>query len=189
MEGSTTTTTLYDVLGVGRDAGADEIKMAWRHAAKATHPDAGGSEAAFQAAESAWHTLSDPWLRAEYDRSLTEPTPSEPADTWATDEPADPWVADPAPTGWDDSLDDMPRDWLNPVTLRRRIVANLACVLLALAGVVVTLHVTGQWAASHQQGGVVVALEALARLGIGLAITAVLSSAARRIIRRRGERW
>jgi len=196
MEGSTMTMTLYETLGVPADASLDEIKAAWRRTARATHPDAGGSEAAFVAAESAYATLSDPWLRSEYDRSLAEPEPvadpwvaDDPADTSWVAEPAEPWVADPAPTGWDDSLDDMPRDWLNPVTLRRRIVANLACVLLALAGVVVTLHVTGQWAAAHQQGGVAVALEALGRLGIGLAITAVLSLAARRIIRRRGERW
>jgi len=200
MEGSTMTATLYDTLGVPADADVDELKAAWRRVAKATHPDTGGSEAAFQAAESAYATLSDPWLRSEYDRSLVQPAPEPgpdeqwvagaPAGTSWVAEPADPWVAEPAPSGWDDSLDDMPqRDWLNPVTLRRRAAANLACVLLALAGVVVTLHVTGQWAAAHQQGGVVVALEALGRLGIGLAITAVLSLAARRIIRRRGERW
>jgi len=201
MEGSTTATTLYDVLGVGRDATDDEIKAAWRRAAKATHPDAGGSETAFQQAEQAWHVLSDPWLRSEYDRSLNapEPAPSEPAaDPWATDEPADAswvaepteqWVAEPAPAGWDNFLDDMPRDWLHVHTLRRRAAANLVALALVAAGVVATLHLTGQWAAAHQQGGVAVALEALGKLGVGLAITAVLSLAARRIIRRRGERW
>jgi len=193
MEGSTLTMTLYETLGVPADASLDEIKAAWRRTARATHPDAGGSEAAFQAAfqaaESAWHTLSDPWLRAEYDRSLTgpAPAPSEPADPWATDEPADPWVAEPAPAGWGD--DDLPRDWLHVHTLRRRIAANLVALVLVVAGVVVTLHLVGQWAAAHQQGGVGVALGALGRLGVGLAITAVLSLAARRIIRRRGERW
>jgi len=177
------TANLYGVLGVGRDASLDEIKAAWRRAAKATHPDAGGSEAAFQAAESAYATLSDPWLRSEHDRSLAEP-----ADTsWAAT-PADPWVAEPAPAGWDDSLDDI-KDWLHVHTLRRRIAANLVALVLVVAGVVVTLHLVGQWAAAHQQGGVGVALGALGRLGVGLAITAVLSLAARRIIRRRGERW
>jgi len=196
MEGSTMTATLYDVLGVPSDATDDEIKAAWRRAARATHPDAGGSETAFQQAEQAWHVLSDPWLRSEYDRSLAEPEPvadpwvaDDPADTSWVAEPADPWVAEPAPSGWDDSLDDMPRDWLHVHTLRRRAAANLVALALVAAGVVATLHLTGQWAAAHQQGGVAVALEALGKLGVGLAITAVLSLAARRIIRRRGERW
>jgi len=175
------TANLYGVLGVGRDASLDEIKAAWRRAAKATHPDAGGSEAAFQAAESAYATLSDPWLRSEYDRSLAEP-----ADTSWVATPAEQWVAEPAPAGWDD---DLPRDWLCSITLRRRIAANLVALVLVAAGVVVTLHLVGEWAAARQQGGVMVALGALGRLGIGLAITAVLSLAVRRIIRRRGERW
>ncbi len=34
--------TLYEVLGVCPDATDDQIKTAWRTAAKATHPDAGG---------------------------------------------------------------------------------------------------------------------------------------------------
>jgi len=36
------------ILGVGRDAGADEIRAAYRRAAKRAHPDMGGSSEAFQ---------------------------------------------------------------------------------------------------------------------------------------------
>jgi len=181
MEGSTMTATLYDTLGVPADADVDELKAAWRRVAKATHPDTGGSEAAFQAAESAYATLSDPWLRSEYDRSLVQPAP-EPG-------PDEQWVAEPAPSGWDDSLDDMPEDWLHVHSLRRRILANVVAALMAVIGVVVTLHSVGQWAATHQQGGVAVALEALGRLGIGAVTTLAFATGARLWIRRRGERW
>lgn len=34
--------TLYEVLGVAPDATDTQLKTAWRLAAKATHPDAGG---------------------------------------------------------------------------------------------------------------------------------------------------
>jgi len=36
---------LYDVLGVAKDASADEIKRAWRRMAQKHHPDKGGDEA------------------------------------------------------------------------------------------------------------------------------------------------
>jgi len=181
-------TTLYDVLGVGRDAGADEIKMAWRRAAKATHPDAGGSEAAFQAAESAWHVLSDAWLRAEYDRSLVQPAPEPgPDEQWVAGAPAEQWVAEQPPAGWDD--DDLPSDWLRVHTLCRRIAANLAAALVAVLLILVTMHVAERFAMTHEQEGMAFAGGLLARLAVGFVVAAIVAPTVRRIIRRRGERW
>ena len=49
--------TLYEVLGVCPDATDDQIKTAWRRAAKVTHPDAGGTSEAFAAARHAWDVV------------------------------------------------------------------------------------------------------------------------------------
>ena len=56
--------TLYEVLGVAPDATDTQLKTAWRLAAKATHPDAGGDPQAFTTAPHAWEVLSDPGSRA-----------------------------------------------------------------------------------------------------------------------------
>lgn len=64
----------YEVLGVGRDASADEIKKAYRRLARQHHPDANHgkqaaeAEAVFKAVVSAYEVLSDPERRARYDR-------------------------------------------------------------------------------------------------------------------------
>lgn len=59
----------YDVLGVGRDAGADEIKRAYRQLARRYHPDISGDErgAAFVELARAYQVLSDPQRRRSYD--------------------------------------------------------------------------------------------------------------------------
>lgn len=59
--------TLYDTLGVARDAGAADIEAAFRAKAKSTHPDAGGDTAQFQALVTARDVLADPDKRAHYD--------------------------------------------------------------------------------------------------------------------------
>lgn len=65
----------YDVLGVPRDAGQDEIKKAFRRLARETHPDANPgdpeAEARFRAAAEAYEVLSDPDRRSRYDRGDT----------------------------------------------------------------------------------------------------------------------
>ncbi|MBB5571695.1 DnaJ-class molecular chaperone [Rhizobium paranaense] len=62
----------YKVLGVKRDAGADEIKTAWRSLAKAVHPDhnIGDPTATERFAEigRAYETLKDPQKRSRYDQ-------------------------------------------------------------------------------------------------------------------------
>ena len=61
----------YEVLGVSRSAGDEEIKKAFRRLAKQYHPDANkeqGAEAHFIEINEAYEILSDPQKRAAYDR-------------------------------------------------------------------------------------------------------------------------
>jgi molecular chaperone DnaJ len=62
----------YEVLGVGRDAGEQEIKTAYRKLALQHHPDRNpdnpDSEEKFKEASEAYSVLSDPQKRASYDR-------------------------------------------------------------------------------------------------------------------------
>jgi molecular chaperone DnaJ len=58
----------YDILGVPRTASADEIKKAFRKAARKHHPDAGGSEERFKELNEAYEVLSDDEKRAQYDQ-------------------------------------------------------------------------------------------------------------------------
>jgi len=57
----------YHVLRLERDAGAEDVKRAFRDRAKATHPDAGGSAEAFADVKRAHVILSDPKKRAKFD--------------------------------------------------------------------------------------------------------------------------
>ena len=61
----------YIVLGVPRQASAEEIARAYRRAARTSHPDSGGAGSAerFQAVSDAYDELRDPRHRAVYDRS------------------------------------------------------------------------------------------------------------------------
>lgn len=59
--------TLYETLGVAKDATADAIKAAFHAAAKRTHPDVGGDIEDFQEVNLAYEVLSDPDMRAKYD--------------------------------------------------------------------------------------------------------------------------
>lgn len=62
----------YEVLGVSKDASADEIKKAYRQCAKKYHPDLNPgdktAEAKFKEANEAYEVLSDSEKRARYDQ-------------------------------------------------------------------------------------------------------------------------
>lgn len=58
----------YELLGVGSDASAAEIKSAYRSLVRAMHPDTGGTPATFRLLRQAYETLHDPDQRASYDR-------------------------------------------------------------------------------------------------------------------------
>lgn len=60
----------YVVLGVSRQASAEEIARAYRRAARTSHPDSGGVGSAerFRAVTDAYAELRDPGRRALYDR-------------------------------------------------------------------------------------------------------------------------
>jgi len=72
----------YAVLGVTRDANQAAIHAAYRASVRRTHPDAGGSVAAFEAVQEAYDVLRDPAKRRAWDaepvRPRMQPTASRP---------------------------------------------------------------------------------------------------------------
>ena len=61
----------YEVLGVAKEASADEIKKAFRSRAREVHPDTSdhdNAEELFKELNEAYEVLSDPDKRANYDR-------------------------------------------------------------------------------------------------------------------------
>lgn len=59
----------YEILGIGKNASADEIKKAFRRKAIELHPDKqGGDEAKFKEVNEAYEVLKDPAKKQRYDQ-------------------------------------------------------------------------------------------------------------------------
>jgi molecular chaperone DnaJ len=58
----------YEVLGIPKNASADEVKKAFRRLARKHHPDAGGDEERFKEINEAYDVLSDKEKREQYDQ-------------------------------------------------------------------------------------------------------------------------
>ncbi|KVI05216.1 chaperone protein dnaJ 11, chloroplastic-like [Cynara cardunculus var. scolymus] len=68
-----TSSSLYEVLGIQIGADTVEVKAAYRKLARVLHPDVRNHDSSpdeFMKVHSAYATLSDPGKRADYDRSL-----------------------------------------------------------------------------------------------------------------------
>lgn len=61
--------SLYDLLGIKRDASEAEVTAAYRRRAAETHPDRGGKREEFEAVTHARAVLLDPARREKYDRT------------------------------------------------------------------------------------------------------------------------
>jgi len=57
----------YEILGVDKNASADQIKKAYRKLSKEHHPDVGGDENKFKEIASAYDTLSNPEKKQQFD--------------------------------------------------------------------------------------------------------------------------
>jgi molecular chaperone DnaJ len=80
----------YDVLGVAADAGADEIKRAYRQLARRYHPDISGDDrgAVFLEVSRAYEVLRDPKRRRSYDAHLNHSLHTTSHADWMSDEVA-----------------------------------------------------------------------------------------------------
>ncbi|HET6774395.1 MAG TPA: DnaJ domain-containing protein [Acidimicrobiales bacterium] len=155
--------THYEVLGVTVRASADEVRAAYRRAARDHHPDAGGSARRMSEVNAAWYVLGDAGRRAAYDRQLARrpatapgagPSPAPPpgpfgpggtGDGWAVDadayRSAEEWadLADGTPVREGRSLDGWwailpPATLLSSIGLLAAAFVFTAPALLAVAG-------------------------------------------------------
>jgi len=59
--------SLYDILGINKDASEEDIKKAHRKQVKQHHPDAGGTKESYQQVQLAYDVLKDKSRREKYD--------------------------------------------------------------------------------------------------------------------------
>jgi hypothetical protein len=64
----------YEVLGIEHSASPEEVRVAYRRAARRHHPDYGGDRERMQDLNAAWRVLGDPARRLAYDRQLARRT-------------------------------------------------------------------------------------------------------------------
>jgi curved DNA-binding protein CbpA len=69
QDGACVKPDLYQALGVERNAKSDEIRRAYRKAAKRAHPDGGGTVESFALVRTAVDVLSDDERRKQYDET------------------------------------------------------------------------------------------------------------------------
>jgi DnaJ family protein A protein 2 len=69
--------SLYDTLGVQRNADADELKKAYRKLVLVNHPDKGGDPEKFKQIQKAYEVLGDDSRRAMYDQTGSDQDVSE----------------------------------------------------------------------------------------------------------------
>ncbi|MCK9895668.1 DnaJ domain-containing protein [Frankia sp. AgB32] len=119
--------SLYDVLGVAPDATAEQIRHAYRAAARRTHPDTGGRAPAFAQVNVAYRVLADATLRRQYDQRLAAP--------------ARPGAAGPPPPPGRRGGAGAPQPGADPVVRRRYLVLmGIALALFISGGAVVRLY-------------------------------------------------
>ncbi len=81
----------YTILGVSKNAQAEQIKAAYRQKVKEFHPDYYGQDSApFRAIQEAYDVLSDPAQRRAYDATLVRPGGRPQPDSWTWPEPLRP---------------------------------------------------------------------------------------------------
>jgi DnaJ-domain-containing protein 1 len=71
--------TLYEDLGVDKEATADEIRKAYKKKAMQHHPDKDGDAIEFVKVAKAYEVLADPQRRAEYDKTGNSSNIEDPA--------------------------------------------------------------------------------------------------------------
>ena len=85
MPESPAAATPYEVLGVSASASDDELRRAYRHLLRQTHPDVGGSVTRFHAVQIAWERVGTSANRAVYDRNrYTQAEPQAAGTAYAT---------------------------------------------------------------------------------------------------------
>lgn len=96
------TENYYSILGVSPQATQDEIKKAYKQAARKHHPDRGGDHARMVQCNEAYAILSDPMLRREYDRLLETPLDEQCQENWQQETASARAAARQYPLKWSD---------------------------------------------------------------------------------------